>query len=194
MRQTFRRFWQWWRPSDDIELTTAMFLSLVSFLIAPFLGAFYSGVMRDNEVLKEHPIHHVVADMDSFMQDIEQNVSGHQLLRDHPWLRLVELLIAERCSVVPKNLRYLRYTGFVFAGYNTVLMRFLLRETFPTSAVAWVPIMTSLSASCIDRTQIVLLSIFHMSQAIVWFTILIIFSVHTEQRIQMFSQRNFVGG
>jgi hypothetical protein len=194
MRQTFRRFCQWWRPSDDIELTTALFLSLVSFLIAPFLGAFYSGVLMDNEVLKEHPIHQVVPDMDSFMQDIKQNTSGYQLLRDHPWLFHVELLIAERCSVVPKNLRYLRYTGFVFAGYNTVLMHFILRETFPASAVAWVPIITSLVASCIDRTQIVLLGLFQMSQVIVWLTILMIFSFHTSERIQMFSRRNFVGG
>lgn len=194
MRQTFRRFCQGWRPSDDIKPTTATFLYLVSYLIAIFLGAFYYGVMMDDGVLKEYPMHQVVADMDSFMQHVKQNVSGHQLLRDHPWLHHVELLIAEGCSFVPTNLRYLRYTGFVFAGYNTVLMHRLLRETFPTSAVAWVPIVTSLAASCIDRTSIVLLGLFHMSQAVVWLTILIIFSVRRQERIPIFSQRNFVGG
>ena len=132
--------------------------------------------------------------MDSFMQDMKLNVSGHQLLRAHPWLHHLELIIAERSSIVPKNLRYLRYTGFVFAGYNTVLMRFLLRETFPASAVAWVPFITSLVASCIDRTQILLLGLFHMSQAIIWFIIMLIFIFHAEQRIRIFSQRASVGG
>ena len=65
MRQIFRRFWQWWRPSNDVKITTTLYASFVISLIAPFMGAFYNGVMMDNEVLKEHPIHQVVADRDT---------------------------------------------------------------------------------------------------------------------------------
>jgi hypothetical protein len=167
MRQTFRRFWQWFCAPDDIKFSTAFYLYCVSYLLGAFLVVFYYGVMMDNVVLKENPMHQLIADMDSFVQDIEGNVSGHQLLKDHPWLHNSEVLLTESCFVVPKNLKYLRYMGFVFAGYNTLLLHLLLSGTVPISVVAYVPIITSCIAGLIDPAQIVRLGLFEFTQLII---------------------------
>ena len=181
MHQTFRRFYQWFWAPDDIKLSTALYLYFVSYLLSAFLVAFYYGVMMDNAMLKDNPVHQMVADMDSFVQDIEGNVSGHELLKDHPWLYNSNVLMAESCSVVPKNLRYLRYTGLVFAGYNTLLMHLLLSGTVPISVVACVPIITSFVASSIDPGQIVLLGFFEFTQLIISSVIIGAFAIQRDR-------------
>ena len=167
MPQTFRSFWQWFCAPHGIKVSTAFYWYCVSYLLAAVLGVFHYGVMMDNVVLKETPMYQMVADLDSFARDIEGNVSGHQLLKDHPWLHHSKVLMAETCFVMPKNLKYVQYTGFVFAGYNILLMHLLLGRTVPVSVLACVPIGTSLIATSIDPAQIVRLGLFEFTQLII---------------------------
>ena len=171
MPQTFRSFCQRFCAPHNIKVSTAFYWYCLSYLLAAFLGVFYYGVMLENVVLKETPMYQMVADLDSFTQDIEDNVSGHQLLKDHPWLHHSEVLMTETCFVVPKNLKYVQYTGLVFAGYNILLMHLLLGRIVPVSVLACVPIVTSLIATSIDPAHIVRLGLFEFTQLIISFVI-----------------------
>jgi hypothetical protein len=123
-------------------------------------------------------------DLESLTVDLKANKCGDQLVKDHKWLRHVNVLITSNCSIMPPNLKYLRYTGLIFAGYNTLLMHVLLSGTLPVSAMACIPIITSLLANYIGPTHIVLLGLFEFAQVLLSIFIMGTFVFLKEKRSQ----------
>jgi hypothetical protein len=78
--------------------------------------AFFTGVITDNQVIKENPMYALLNDLDSLITDLDANVCGHQLLKDHKWLRAIKILISNNCSLMPNNQRYLHYTSYIYAA------------------------------------------------------------------------------
>ena len=126
----------------------------------------------------------LLKDLKSFTVDLKANMCGDQLVNEHKWLRHVEVLITSNCSIMPANLKYLRYTGLIFAMYNTLLIHVLLSGTLPVSAMACIPIVTSFLSNCIDPTQIVSLGVFEFAQVLLAGTIMGTYVIQKERESQ----------
>lgn len=128
----------------------------------------------------------MVLDMDAFADDVKLNVSGHQLLKHYAWLENLKALINSKCSIMPKNLKHLRYTGLIFAAYNTLLMHVFLRGTLPVSVIACASIIASFISTYLDPAQIVLLGLFEFTQGVLLCFIMGTFLVIKDRRSVVF--------
>jgi hypothetical protein len=153
------------------------------------MSFFYQGVIRDNDVLQENPMYAMLNELDLFMTDADANVSEHWLWKDYGWLRHSEILVSGNCSILSNNLRYLRYTGYAFAAYNTLLMHLLLSGTLPASVVSSVPIVTSLISDYIGPGHIVWLGLFEFTQMIISWVIMGIYVRRKDQLLQLVIRR-----
>ena len=161
-----RRFCRWFCAPDEVNLFAAFFLCTVCFAVFGVMCWFFGLVFTDNKVIKDNPMYVLLNDLDSLTTDLDANVCGHQLLKDHTWLRTIKILISNNCSLLPDNLRYLRYTGYIYAAYNTLLMHLLLSGTFSVSFVSCLPILTSFISANINPTHIVWLGFFELTQGL----------------------------
>jgi hypothetical protein len=96
----------------------------------------------DSETLKGNTMYRFMSDIDAFVGHVKRNVCGHELMEKYSWLQSLKLVVTGNCSIIPGNLKKLRYTGYVFSLYNTVLMHVLLSGTLPVSGIKCVPILT----------------------------------------------------
>ena len=127
-------------------------------------------------------MYRMINDLDRFTRDVERNVSGKQLMADYHWLENFGAIVGENCLILPKNLKYLRSTAYILAGYNTLLMHIFSSGALPVSVVACLPISMSLMSSNIDPTQIVLLGLFEFSQGFLLLMIMAAYIVLHESK------------
>lgn len=157
-------------------------LFMVSVSLVSLMSAYFTNVIIDNRVLNENSIFKILTEANAFMKHLKENVSGHRLLNDYQWLHHFEMLILSNCHIVPDSLKYLCFTGYVMAAYNTFLMYVLLSGTLPVSVLASIPIITSFISGYIDPSRIVLLGLFEFSQALLSMAIIITFIFLNERK------------
>ncbi|CAF3362978.1 unnamed protein product [Rotaria socialis] len=170
------RFLKWFCAPTDTNFLVAIGLFFFIFLPFGFMCVCFNNVIIDYRALKDNPMYQIITEADDLMKDLKKNVSGHNLLNDYQWLHQFNLLIRTNCYIVPDSLKYLRYTGYFMAGYNTFLMRILLSGKLPVSFFACIPIIASLISGYIDSSNLVVLGFFEFSQIVLTMMILSTFS------------------
>ena len=166
-----RRFCRWFCAPDDVNVVAASLLASICCLLFGTMCALFNGVIMDNRVILENPMYVLLNDLDSLTTDLDANVCGHQLLKDYKWLRTIKMLISSNCSLMPDNLRYLRYTSYIYATYNTLFMHLLLSGTFPVSFVLCLPIAMSFISANINPINIGWLGLFEFTQGLLSWSI-----------------------
>jgi hypothetical protein len=77
-------------------------------------------------------------------EDLKDNSCGNKFLEDY-YSTNFSALLNENCHIISSNLKYLRCTGYILAGYNTfVISNILLGRVLPVSAVTALSILRSL--------------------------------------------------
>ncbi len=69
----------------------------------------------------------------------------------------------------------LRYSGYILAGYNTLLMYIFLSGVLPLSALACLPIITSFLSGYVTQSNIILLGLLEFSQCLVTLAVMATF-------------------
>ncbi|CAF4238256.1 unnamed protein product [Rotaria sp. Silwood2] len=155
---------------------------IVGVLAISFMSAYFHGVVQDNKLLEEHPIYQMINESNLFMQAMQKNMCGFEMMEKYKWLKHFDLHINANCNIVPKNLKYLRYVGYIMAFYNTTLMHCLLSGVLPVSLISCIPIITSLISGFINPTYIILLGFFEFSQALLTIIIMLTFIVKNDKK------------
>jgi len=106
----------------------------------------------------------MIKEANSFIKNIHNDMCGLELLKKYQWLKQLDIIINSNCNIIPNNFKYLLFTGYITALYNTILVHLLLSEVLPVSVIACVPIIASFMSGFIDPTQIVILGIFQFGQ------------------------------
>jgi hypothetical protein len=162
----------------------AFLLFVAEICLFGAMAPYYNGVINDNRLLNDHPMFQMLQESKLFMKNVNDNVCGYQLLKNYHWLKNFDILIRNECHIMPDNLRYLRYTDYASAIYNTFLMHILLSGILPVSLIASVPIITSFASGYINASQIITLGLFEFSQIVLSLAIMITFIVLKEKRIK----------
>jgi hypothetical protein len=175
---------KWLYAPGDVSFLTAFLIFGVSLLLYGCMCVYFYGVIQDNDILNENPMYNMMNDADSLIKDIRDDMCGLKLLEKYKWLKQVDILINSNCNITPDNLKYLRYTGYSMAIYNTIFMHLLLCGVLPVSVIACVPIITSFISTFIKPTQIVMLGFFEFSQMLLTLVILITFIAIKENKMK----------
>ncbi len=108
----------------------AFWLFAAPILPFRFLTAYYNAVTNDNQ--------------STSFEDLKDNSCGNKFLEDY-YSTNFSALLNENCHIISSNLKYLRCTGYILAGYNTfVISNILLGRVLPVSAVTALSILRSL--------------------------------------------------
>ncbi len=119
-----------------IGLPVAFILFTVTFIPFGFMSAYFFGVIQHNHSSSGRPRFKMLQQANSFIKEIRDNVFGHELLENYSWLNHFEKSINSNCNDMPENLQYLKYTGYLMAMYNTILMHILLGGILPITMIA----------------------------------------------------------
>lgn len=158
-------YWiRWICAPTGVTILQGFCLFLMSIVLVAFMGAYFYGVIDDNAAISENPISKMLNDASSFTKQLRHNVSGIELLNDFQWLHHFETLLKANCNIISLNLKRLRYTGYVMAIYNTILMHVLLNGVLPVSLTSCISIFASIASNYIDQSTIILLGIFEFGQ------------------------------
>ena len=123
-------------------------------------------------------------DAKTFVKDIHNNVSTHQLIEKYSWLDHFDILINSNCNIISNNLKHLRYTGYAMVLHNTVMIHILLSGILPVTVFSCGPILASLISGFINPAQIFLVGIFQIEQILFTMITMLVFIILEEKKLQ----------
>lgn len=118
-----------------------------------------------NDILKQ-----IQNDADVFVDGIMKNQIGFQHKFD--WLDQLSIILKKHCRPVSNRVDIIRFTGLLFAMFNTIMMHFLLNGKISITVTSIMPIFSSLIGVFLSPNYILFFCVIELLQVVIGLTII----------------------
>ncbi len=168
----------------DISILMAFILYSVSMVFFGLMVASYIHRINNHHLINSNPMSQMLHDSNSFLKQMNDNVSAHTILRAYKWLENFHDLIHENCRTKHTKVKYSQFMAYCMACYNFFLIHLLFVKTSRFSFVAFVPILIACGSIFLDSQQVLLYAVLDFTQMLLCVIIIQLFIFMKEKRMK----------
>jgi hypothetical protein len=127
-------------------------------------------VIIDKQEVEKSIITQMQRDAEHFVKEIKNNEMNLHVKFN--WINGYIDAINNNCTPYVSTVTVIRYCGYLFAIYNTIMMHFILAGKLPVTIMSLMPLSLSLIGGLIPSTHIIFFGVIEATQVLVGFTII----------------------
>jgi hypothetical protein len=158
-----------WSPTYVSPTTFYIFL-ILTFGLSIIISVLFYAVIIDKRAIEQNIISQIQRDAEKFVGKIKNNEMDLHL--EFTWINDFASTIKSSCAPVTKSIYMIRYCGYTFAIFNTIMMHFVLEGKLSLTITSIIPLVLSLIGGSIPSTHIIFFGVIESMQLLIGFTII----------------------